>query len=76
MKYVNLVFSEKDELEVNGYSDSIFQPYENNSYSQSGWVFISNGGAVTWKISKQHMVAGSTCESEYTTTSKVTKETT
>ncbi|GJT08323.1 hypothetical protein Tco_0842785 [Tanacetum coccineum] len=35
------------------------------SLSMSGWVFLLNGGAVTWKSSKQDTVADSTCESEY-----------
>ena len=33
--------------------------------SQTGYVFILNGGAVSWCSSKQSVVAGSTCEAEY-----------
>ncbi|GKE90693.1 retrotransposon protein, putative, ty1-copia subclass, partial [Tanacetum coccineum] len=30
-----------------------------------GWIFLLNGGAMTWKSSKQDTVEDSTCESEY-----------
>ena len=33
--------------------------------SQSGFMFCLNGGAVSWKSSKQETVADSTTESEY-----------
>nr|GEW68194.1 hypothetical protein [Tanacetum cinerariifolium] len=38
---------------------------KDDSHSQYGWVLLLNGGAVTWKISKQDTVADSTCESNY-----------
>ena len=60
-----LVHGGKDELRVSGYSDASFGTDRDNSCSQSGWVFLLNGGAVSWKSSKQDTVADSTCESEY-----------
>ena len=59
-----LVFGGKDELNVSGYSDANFQTDQENSYSQAGWLFLLNGGAMTWKNSKQRTVADFTCESE------------
>ncbi|GKA21539.1 retrotransposon protein, putative, ty1-copia subclass, partial [Tanacetum coccineum] len=41
---------------------------------QSGWVFLLNEGAVTWKSSKQDIVADSTCESEYIAACEASKE--
>ncbi|XP_042757623.1 secreted RxLR effector protein 161-like [Lactuca sativa] len=73
-KCVILVFAGKDKLKVNSYSDASFQIDRDNSYVQFGWVFLLNGGAVTWKSSKQQMVADSTCESDYITASEVAKE--
>ena len=37
-------------------------------------MFTLNGGAITWKSSKQETVADSTCESEYIATSEAAKE--
>ncbi|GJU77587.1 hypothetical protein Tco_1274657 [Tanacetum coccineum] len=34
---------------------------KDDSRSQSSWVFLLNGGAVTWKSSMQDTVADSTC---------------
>ncbi|GJY64382.1 hypothetical protein Tco_0465842 [Tanacetum coccineum] len=48
--------------------------YKDDSRSQSGWVFLLNGGAVTWKSSKQDTVADSTCESEYIAACEASKE--
>ena len=45
-----------------------------NSKSQTGYVFILNGGAVSWCSSKQSVVAGSTCGAEYIATSEATNE--
>ena len=69
-----LVYGGKDELRVTGYTDASFQTDRDNSRSQSGWVFVMNGGAVTWKSSKQDTVADSTCESEYIAASESAKE--
>ncbi|GJV42317.1 retrotransposon protein, putative, ty1-copia subclass [Tanacetum coccineum] len=60
-----LVYGGEEELRVTGYCDASWQTYKDDSRSQSGWVFLLNGGAVTWKSSKKDTVADSTCESEY-----------
>jgi hypothetical protein len=69
-----LVLGGCDTLRVTGYSDASFQTDRDNFRSQSGWVFTLNGGAVTWKSSKQGTVADSTCESEYIAVSEASKE--
>jgi hypothetical protein len=71
-----LVFGGSKDLKVSGYSDAIFQIDVDDSCSQSGWVFLLNGGAVTWKSSKQTTVAESTCESEYIAVAEAAKEAT
>ena len=60
-----LVYGGEEELIVNGYTDAAFQTDVEDSKSQSGYVFCLNGGAVSWKSSKQDIVADSTTESEY-----------
>jgi hypothetical protein len=59
-----LVFGGEEELVVMGYSDASFQIDTDDSESQSGFVFCLNGGAVSWKNSKQDTVANSTTEAE------------
>ena len=61
-------------MRVVGYSDASFQTDRDNFRSQSGWVFTLNGGAISWKSSKQETVADSTCESEYIAASEAAKE--
>ena len=72
-KDVFLIYRDVD-LIVNGYIDASFQSDKDDSKSQSGYVFTLNGGAVSWKSSKQETIADSTTESEYIVASKAAKE--
>ncbi|GJU56483.1 retrotransposon protein, putative, ty1-copia subclass [Tanacetum coccineum] len=69
-----LVYGGEKELRVTGYCNAGWQTDKDDSRSQSGWVFLLNGGAVTWKSSKQDTVADSTCESEYIAACEASKE--
>ena len=51
-----LVFEGDEELVVKGYTNSSFMTDPNDFKSQSGYVFTLNGGAVSWKSSKQNTV--------------------
>ena len=64
----------EEELNVKCYTDASFQTDRDDCKSQSGYVFIMNGGAVSWKSSKQSVVAQSTTESEYVAASEAAKE--
>ena len=66
--------SGEEELVVKGYTDASFQTDRDDSRSQSGYIFILNGGAVSWKSSKQDVVALSTTESEYIAASLAAQE--
>ena len=57
-----------------GYVDASFDTDLDDSKSQTGYVFILNGGAVSWCSSKQSVVAESTCEAEYIAASEATNE--
>ena len=61
-------------MKLEGYTDSSFQSYLNDSKSISGYVFILNGGAVSWKSFEHQTVADSTTKIEYITTSEASKE--
>ncbi|GJU16302.1 putative RNA-directed DNA polymerase [Tanacetum coccineum] len=69
-----LVYGGEKELRVTGYCDAGWQTDKDDSQSQSGWVFLLNGGAVTWRSSKQNTMADSTWESEYIAASEASKE--
>src|SRR4051812_29172356 len=69
-----LVYGGVDELVVKGYTDASFQTDRDDFCSQSGYVFILNGGEVSWKSSKQEMLADSTTEDEYLAASEASKE--
>jgi hypothetical protein len=47
-----------------GFSDVAYANADNNRFI-SGYVFLSNGGAITWGPRKQTMIALSTMEAEY-----------
>jgi hypothetical protein len=69
-----LVYGGKKELVVTGYIDASFQTNPDELKSQSGFLFTINGGAVSWKSSKQEIVANSTIEAKYIATSESAKE--
>ncbi|XP_070054655.1 secreted RxLR effector protein 161-like [Nicotiana tomentosiformis] len=53
------------ELKLEGYTDASFSSDRDDSKSLSSYVFILNGGAVSWKSSKQATIADSVTEAEY-----------
>ncbi|KAK8593022.1 hypothetical protein V6N12_045111 [Hibiscus sabdariffa] len=63
-----------EKLGIKGYIDASFQTEKDDSRSQSGFVFCLNGGAVSWKSSKQDTVADSTTEAKYIVASEAAKE--
>ena len=69
-----LIYGGEEELIVTGYTDASFQTDKDDYRSQSGFVFCLNGGAVSWKSSKQATVADSTTEAEYIAASEAAKE--
>ena len=69
-----LVYGGEDELVVKSYTDASFQTDRDDSRSQSGFVFILNGGAVSWRSSKQDTVADSTTKAEYIAAFEAAKE--
>ncbi|KAK8578706.1 hypothetical protein V6N12_069050 [Hibiscus sabdariffa] len=73
-KDVFLVYGGEEQLSIKGYTDASFQTDKDDSRSQSGFVFCLNGGAVSWKSSKQDTVADSATKDEYIAASEAAKE--
>ncbi|GJV02549.1 retrotransposon protein, putative, ty1-copia subclass [Tanacetum coccineum] len=53
------------ELQVKCYCDAGFETDRDDTKSQTGYVFVLNGGAVVWKSSKQSTTAQHATEAEY-----------
>ena len=65
---------QEGELVISGNTDASFQSNLDDFRSQSGFVFCLNGGAVSWRSSKQDTVADSTIEAEYIAASDAAME--
>ncbi|KAJ9544735.1 hypothetical protein OSB04_024442 [Centaurea solstitialis] len=63
-----------NEISVTSYTDASFQTDIDDFRSQSGYVFTLNGGAISWKSSKQDTIEDSTTEAEYIAASDAVKE--
>jgi hypothetical protein len=62
------------ELDVKGYVSTGYNADSDDEKSQIGYVFLVNGGAVSWRSCKQSLKAKSTMESEYIVTADATNE--
>ncbi|GJT57762.1 hypothetical protein Tco_0992816 [Tanacetum coccineum] len=61
-------------LRVKCYCDVGFETDRDDTKSQTGYVFILNGGVVDWKSSKQSTIAMSAIESKYIAASEAAME--
>ena len=73
-KDIFLIYWRESKLKLEEYTNSSFQSDSDDSKSISGYVFILNGGAVSWKNFKQSTVADSTTEIEYITASEAAEK--
>jgi hypothetical protein len=64
----------EEELSIKDYVDASFDTDPDNSKSQTGYVFMLNGGVVSSESCKQDLVAQPTMESEYMAASKAANE--
>jgi hypothetical protein len=60
-----LMYRQTDNLDVTGYSDSDFAGCVDSRKSTSGYIFMLAGGAISWRSTKQTLVATSTMEAEF-----------
>ena len=68
------VYGGKEELIIRGYADDSFQTDKDDCQTQSGFVYVMNGGAVSWTSSKQDTVADSTTKAKYIAACEAAKE--
>jgi hypothetical protein len=59
---------------ITGFTDSDWAGDKDSRKSTSGYVFLLHGGAVSWKSTKQNVVATSSTEAEYIACSEAAKE--
>ncbi|GKA03941.1 retrotransposon protein, putative, ty1-copia subclass [Tanacetum coccineum] len=64
----------KRELRVACYTDVGYLTDVDDSKSQTGYIFVLNGGVVVWKSTKQSILATSSAEAEYIVASDTSKE--
>nr|GEW89795.1 putative retrotransposon protein [Tanacetum cinerariifolium] len=62
------------ELDVTGFCDASWQCDKDDTKSQTGYVFVVNGGAVDWKSKKQTTIAMHSPQAEYVAASEAAME--
>nr|GEY37509.1 retrotransposon protein, putative, Ty1-copia subclass [Tanacetum cinerariifolium] len=62
------------ELDVTGFCDVSWKCDKDDTKSQTGYVFVVNGGAVDWKSKKQTTIAMHSAQAEYVATSEAAME--
>jgi len=67
-------FSGSGSGELIGYSDADWAGDIETRRSTSGYVFVLNGGCISWRSKKQRTVALSSTEAEYMALSEATQE--
>ncbi|XP_055527164.1 uncharacterized protein LOC129719780 [Wyeomyia smithii] len=73
-KHEKLTYRRNEDTDFYGYSDADWGNDPDTRRSVSGYVFLQNGGAVSWNSKRQSTVALSTTEAEYMALSTATQE--
>ena len=64
-KDIMLTYRRSEKSEIVGYSDADFAGCVDSRKSTSGYIFTLAGGPISWKSSKQTLVASSTMQAKY-----------
>ncbi|GKD02595.1 hypothetical protein Tco_1177569 [Tanacetum coccineum] len=70
----NVPYASAVELKVSCYTDAGYLTDADDLKSQTGYVFVLNGGDVDWKSAKQSIFATSSAEAEYIAAYDASKE--
>nr|GFD12303.1 retrotransposon protein, putative, Ty1-copia subclass [Tanacetum cinerariifolium] len=62
------------ELDVTGFCDASWKCDKDDTKSQTGYVFVINGGAIEWKSKKQTTIAMHSAQAEYVAASEAAIE--
>ncbi|KXJ71784.1 hypothetical protein RP20_CCG019713 [Aedes albopictus] len=73
-KTIRLKYSAVGDSKLVGYSDADWASDLDDRRSKSGYVFLLQGGAVSWCCKRQSTVSLSTCEAEYMSLSAAVQE--
>jgi len=73
-KDMKLCFSNKDSNSIIGYSDADWAGDSEDRKSTTGYLFMTQGGAISWNSKKQPTVALSTTEAEYMALTSASQE--
>ena len=60
-----LTYQKFDNLEIIGYSDSDFVGCQDSKCSTSGYIYMLAGGAISWKFTKQTLLASPTMVTKF-----------
>ena len=71
-KDYKLTYIHNNQLEVIVYSDSIFSKCVDTRKSTSGYIFLLSEGAISWRSTKQTLVASSIMEAKFVACYKAT----
>nr|GEY87098.1 hypothetical protein [Tanacetum cinerariifolium] len=71
---VSIIGDLKGELRISYYTDAGYLTDADDLKSQTGYVFVLNGGAIDWKSAKQSIFGTSSAEAEYIATFDASKE--
>lgn len=69
-----IVYGGADDSGFRGYTDADWAGDHDSARSTAGYVFVLNGGPISWRANKQKSVAKSTTEAEYMASSDAAQE--